>query len=137
MKINMTQQEIKDCLHALDTAESILSNISEQVPKRCPTLKEQSKGGKYHKQFAKIRVGGGQRWWRKTASMMQVLRGQLAPHHTSERHKRVLLKPKLGLGEGFSIEIDKGVAPLVKELWKNKIRTYECCQGGYDGEIGS
>lgn len=35
------------------------------------------------------------------------------------------------------IPIDKSLAPLIKKLWKAKVRTYECCRGGPDGDGGT
>ena len=126
IKIEMSQQQLKDGLKAMETAHSILYSIMLQCPEKIKRNK-----------VVKINVGGGRQLWKDRLAKFEVIQSPLYAHKVSERHKLVLLKPKLGLGEGFPIEIDKGVAPLVKELWKKNVRTYECCQGGYDGEEGS
>lgn len=127
IEIKMTQKEIKDTMRRLETASHILYSIARQCPARIKKNK-----------LIKLNVGGGKRWWEDASDAMEALRGKFAPYKVSERHEKVFLKPRLGLGEGLPrIEIDKGVVPLVKELWSKEIRTYECCQGGYDGEEGS
>jgi hypothetical protein len=127
MNITMSQYELKAMLAALETASHVLGEISDQCPRKIKRNK-----------VAKINVGGGKRWWKNASDRMMVMREQLLPFKVSQRHKVVRLTPPPGLGEGLpQIEIDKGVAPLIQALWKKEVRTYECCQGGYDGEEGS
>jgi len=49
-------------------------------------------------------------------------------HKTIGIEKDIMKHKTIGIEK--TIQIDRIIAPIIKELWKNNIETHMCCQGG-------